>query len=130
MARALEVGEAEDVSVEAKPFWNRTGVLLESGGRYAFSASGKWHDWWIETDADGYENFPHCLLRWIRRAPREPVFKLMGAVDADGREAFPIGSESEHSCPVTGELLCFANDIRGFYWNNCGSVTLSIRRVS
>ncbi len=28
-----------------------------------------------------------------------------------------------------GELTCFANDLRGFYFNNSGAVTLTVEEV-
>jgi hypothetical protein len=32
--------------------------------------------------------------------------------------------------PIDGELVCFANDVPGFYWNNRDSIVVMVRRVS
>ena len=31
--------------------------------------------------------------------------------------------------PATGTLTCCANDVPDFYWNNCGTISLSIERL-
>lgn len=28
-----------------------------------------------------------------------------------------------------GKLSCYANDVKGFYWNNSGQITLTITRI-
>ncbi len=49
----LKVGEKTKVDVYAIEPWNRTGIYLEQGARYKFSARGQWMDKSIRSDADG-----------------------------------------------------------------------------
>jgi hypothetical protein len=36
---------------------------------------------------------------------------------------FVVGSLWQAAATKTGELVCFANDADGFYWDNSGSIT-------
>jgi hypothetical protein len=52
---------------------------------------------------------------------------LIGCVDGDLATAFVIGSGIDAwTPPRAGTLLCFANDVPGFYWNNSGHITLTV----
>jgi len=46
----------------------------------------------------------------------------------DIAETFVIGSESVRTFDKAGRLFVFANDHKGFYWNNFGSVTLVVNK--
>ena len=122
--------------IRARSKWNATGVRMNAGEQYVFIASGRWIDFVIPTDADGYASAEApvvgSLLRRFerrRRAPDEHWFCLTGAIGADG-VPFRIGTRSEYRVPpgVSGELSCFANDVSRAYWNNWGAVQLRIER--
>lgn len=53
LTKVLKVGESTQVDVYAIEPWNRTGIYLEQGARYKFSASGQWVDKNIKSAADG-----------------------------------------------------------------------------
>jgi hypothetical protein len=128
----LEVGESVTVTVEAQRFWNETGVHLMVGHEYRFSAADEWADAYITCDADGFPN-PNIFLQiseWLRRAPRERWFALIGCVGRSPRAQFRIGKERILAAPASGELICFANDVSLAYWNNQGAVQLTVTRVS
>jgi len=95
---------------------------------YSLSARGRWKDASIECDAAGYPsaNVFQRLTERLRRVPGAPWFALIGAVDRRSETCFVIGAGRTVVAPASGELTCFANDLRGFYFNNDGSVTVTV----
>jgi len=118
------------IRICSRPYWNHTGVVLESGATYELKAAGTWTDASRDCGPDGYlrGNFFQELFRGLRRSPSNQWFALMGALDDSRDTIFLIGSQATYVPPRRGELVCFANDVPGFYWNNAGSVTLSVSR--
>lgn len=119
------------IKVCARPRWNHTGFFVEGGAVYELSASGTWYDASIPSGPDGYQrgNFLQDLAARLRRSPRDRWFALMGSLDGARGTIFLIGSRVTYIPPRGGELVCFANDVPGFYWNNRGSVTLTIHPI-
>jgi len=120
------------VTIDARPAWVDTGLLIVPGTTYLFTASGRWKDARIETDADGYPSaniFQQATER-LRRVPEARWFALIGAVDRQPSTQFVIGSRATFRAATGGQLTCFANDLRWFYFNNSGSVTLTMEVVS
>jgi hypothetical protein len=128
----LDVGEcAQAPPIEAKEEWNDTGIELVSGHEYRFTSTGRWTDCWIECGTEGYDS-PNPILKaaeGLRRSPRSRWFALLGATNKDKRTQFEIGAERTLSAPASGTLTCFANDDALMYWNNSGSVQLSVKRT-
>jgi hypothetical protein len=118
-------------SIDSGAIWVDTGVLLTAGDTYELRASGTWHDASIVTDAAGYPsaNFFQRLTERLRRVPDAPWFALIGAIDRRKDTQFVIGAGRTFRAPFSGQLTCFANDLRGFYFNNSGSVMLSVEKV-
>jgi hypothetical protein len=125
------------MKIIARTKWNHTRVHVSPGERYSLRADGKWRDFFISCDANGYltERVP-ALTRGLmrryeskRRAPAEPWFCLMGALAEDDTRSFRIGAGRDWSPTEAGELLCFANDVPFAYWNNFGSIELTIQRL-
>ena len=111
-----------------RKFWNNTGIALEGGVHYAFSADGSWWDLIYRCGPDGFES-PNAFMRHFetkRRAPAERWFLLMGAIDGDASTIFRIGTSAKVTAPRSGTLTCFANDVPSAYLNNWGSVTLTV----
>jgi hypothetical protein len=119
------------VTIAAREKWNDTGIDLAAGGRYRLAAAGEWIDWTLRSGPEGYPS-PNGLMRaterW-RRAPREPWFALIGSIGRDPAALFPIGRGLEISAAKSGRLFCFANDVSFMYWNNSGSVELTVERI-
>jgi hypothetical protein len=63
-----------------------------------------------------------------KRSPESPWLALIGTLDEDMTSRFVIGSERTYVVPDDSnrELVCFANDVPGFYWNNFGYVLLNL----
>lgn len=166
--RKLSVGESVTVEVIARKRWNFTGVFLETGATYQFSAQGCWMDASTVCDPDGRSKpfsvwrFLICLLvlgmNWIRislnklpglrsmrvpgaaRFPRAPLFSLIGSI-ANGADpaskgkrpddTFKIGRRlPRHTVAHDGYLYAYANDVWSFYFNNRGSVMLTVTRLA
>lgn len=109
------------------------GVELVKGGTYSFRvpSGDRWKDGRIEITADGYRRWYLSPFTGLLRAPRADWFKLIGAIGKLGTERVIIGSYLDaFTSPATGELFCFANDVRFMYWNNSGVIKLTIRRLA
>jgi hypothetical protein len=125
----LEQGKPNSVNIHAKKFWNHTVIGLKVGQQYLLKAEGKWIDWYIETDANGYSRWYLRPYEIFRRMRRENWFALIGTIGESLNNAFLIGmGPTDYMPPISGELVCFANDMPGFYWNNYGSVQLTVTR--
>jgi len=137
----LVVGEARsDIVIRARVKWNPTGVLVNPGERYRLEADGRWSDLGICADADGFpsERAPRITRKLLekfepkRRMPAELWFCLIGTVGEAPPGFFRIGRQLTEwvvGPGTSGELLCFANDVESAYWNNFGSLTLTVTRT-
>ena len=130
--------QSAPLRIKARRPWNPTGIEVAAGEQYAFQAQGKWLDFIISRTAGGYstEQAPAVSRSFLsrhedsRRMPRENWFVLVGTVGQDESTAFVIGEKLENWQPAgAGELMCFANDVPGAYFNNFGSVTLRVTRI-
>jgi len=126
----LTPGQSAIVTIEAKRRNNRTNVCFESEAVYDLSATGKWCDAGREVGPEGYPggNFLQNLVRWLCRSPDCNWLALLGVAQT-GQRAFLIGAQATHEARQAGELICFANDVPGFYWNNTDAVKLTITRI-
>ncbi len=93
-------------------------------------AIGEWMDGSIRCGPDGYTRATLAFRlaeRW-RRAPGARWFALVGAVERRRATLFAIERGRTWQPPLAGELYCFANDLPFMYWNNAGSMNLTIVR--
>lgn len=105
-----------------------TGFDLVAGKKYSFSAKGKWCDWFIECDADGYPSDDEKkLLQGRLRFPEATWFCLIGSIDKEN--FFRIGTGRNFVPEKSGRLFCFANDLPLMYGNNKGCVCLTITEI-
>jgi len=129
-----------DIVIRARVKWNPTGVLVNPGERYRLEADGRWSDLGIRADADGFpsERAPRISRRLLekyehkRRMPAELWFCLIGSVGEAPQGFFRIGRQLADwvvEPAISGELLCFANDVESAYWNNFGSLKLTVTRT-
>lgn len=128
----LNSGDTKAVAIFARAKWNDTTVAVRKGEVYRFEAKGTWYDANMSCSADGYPS-PSTALRVAERWRRNPSrnwFTLTGAIDQDETTSFGIGEEEEFTIPHDGILHCYANDLPFMYWNNSGSVKLSLTRIS
>jgi WD40 repeat protein len=117
------------VLIASTELWNDTGVHVQKGKTYELVATGVWNDASIVTDPNGYDsvNFFQRATERLRRMPGSRWFALIGALDRRRDTQFLIGAGMRYTATDDGELTCFANDLRGFYFNNRGGITLTVR---
>jgi len=114
------------LTVPSWTLWNDTGLDVPPQGNLHFVATGQWTDWYINTTPAGYEKASLKAVEHLRRLPSANWFALVGAFDKDLSTAFLIGEGRTLVAEKGGRLFVFANDIAWLYWNNVGSVSLSI----
>lgn len=133
----LAIGECRSVEILARPLRNETGIRLEQGATYDFTATGTWTDLHIDSSADGYDpatlpfltSLPLRIFGFARRVPGARWFALIGELPSGSQNHFVIGTSLPGwRAPVDGDLAAFANDVSSKYKNNKGSVTLTVCR--
>ena len=132
----LTVGDSAIIHVKARLSVNRTHLRVNQGTRYQFLVPPcqSWTDFFISINADGYRRGPTWfvqeLFRGFKPLPQKNWFALAGAIDRPTKFPFLIGCGT-NAIPMdaSGELVLFANDAAGFYWNNFGSIIVAITRL-
>ena len=132
----LDIGDSAVFQVQARICANPTFLRVTKGTQYQFFVppGQRWTDLFIGTDANGYANSPiSCiqdLFRGLKPLPEKNWFALAGAIDRPRNAPFLIGNDRN---PIVmkadGQLILFANDAAGFYWNNFGSLLVAITRT-
>jgi hypothetical protein len=139
MMLQLRIGQSRAISVDARSIWNATGISVRPGEKYLLEASGTWFDWGFASGPDGFNsNDVPLVTRWLlrmterlRRVPNAKWFCLSGAINQAEDGCFAIGGILGNWEPLTsGELFCFANDVKQAYWNNEGKITITVKRLS
>jgi hypothetical protein len=131
MVQTLQIGESQTASIDSRRWWNHTRIGVVSGATYSLVVGGDQH-WWdcrTKTGPDGYEAPKLNKYRKWRRVPSARWFALIGTIDRRKEPCVVIGQSCRWTAPVTGELVCFANDAWIMYFNNCGSLTLTVQRL-
>jgi hypothetical protein len=136
---SLAVGQTVHRVVDSQNERNRTGVLVDSGARYRFRASGRWRDDGLDPTTPGgfaLRSVPIWTrpFMWaaqpVRRARHASWFALVAEVSTAPREFFVIGdSLPRWDADRSGELVVFANDVKHFEHNNQGCISLSVQRL-
>lgn len=127
--KELALNESKTCLIYAENEWNHTGVILVKGCLYSFETEkgASWKDWFISTGPDGFTKWYLAWVAGMKRVPNQRWFALIGTYNKES--PFLIGSGMKQlEAQRTGELVCFANDLKGFYWNNKGALTLKISR--
>lgn len=132
----LALGESLVVNVLAKEPWNDTRLQVEPGDTYDLQTLPEqlWEDDTVGNDAEGHANWFFRIymtpFKPLRRAKKVPFFALAGQVGkGPEHKAFLIGKSLHWKVTTAGRFYCYANDVKGFYWNNTGAITLIITRV-
>jgi hypothetical protein len=135
--RELAVGETADnlPIVRARNSWNSTGLKLIAGQSYEFEVRDveDWVDFYVASDPQVGHIRPQpwmYFFKWLRRHRKENWYTFVGTAGKNPIKYFLIGGGSTHTIETTGELLTFANDAHGFYWNNRGTLCLIVIRLS
>lgn len=133
----LDIDDSVIATICAINPWNHTGIKLIANQEYCFEATGEWYDFYgkIPCNANGFSSSEVgrqylWLVEWLRRSPRQKWFALIGSINRSKQTYFKIGTKHTFKSPYTGELVCFANDVPGFYKNNSGDINLQITRTA
>ncbi len=118
---------------------------VAAGSRYHLLAEGQWVDWWIRTTANGFSTPLLRLMERHRRHPSANWFALIGFIASaplpSRVDLEPLGvdlldlsayldARKDWIAPSTGSMHVFPNDLPGAYWNNKGSITLTVTAAS
>lgn len=107
-----------------------TGVVLSKNKLYHLKSEGTWKDGHIECDSTGFNRFYLYPFKFLTRCPKANWGCLLGSIDKN--KYFIIGSHtlySYQSGSALNTLYCCANDVPGFYFNNSGSIRLTITEL-
>lgn len=129
---SLSPGETRSLIIWASDYYSRNKLVIEPGQTYHFAVSPA--DWWVDmvvvTNAKGYNNH---LIDWRKlriRVPGAKCFALCAAMNENDATAFVVGTETRTTFPENGILSFFANDVKGYYGNNWGKITLEVLRLT
>lgn len=124
----LSPNDTEVIKVSSRRSWNETEVEVFPDEEYEFMAVGHWSDMFVHSDAEGHNNAFMRLFGWLKRAPSNKWFALMGSINK--QFDFLVGGSKKLKFDKSGKLSFYANYVPGFYWNNSRSISLFITRVS
>lgn len=106
-----------------------SGITVVKGETYRITAAGEWQDaGFPPSNANGFKGFtaPMFFGMLLKPLPGQYYMKLCGRV---GGWKFPIGTETTIKMKRSGKLELFANDAKGFYDNNSGSLMVTIVKI-
>jgi hypothetical protein len=108
----MKRGEAYDFICPGRQIWKDGGVSVAPNG-----------------DASEWYRAYMSLYSNLKRVPSMPTLALIGRTTSSEQDSFQIGYVlKEHTIKNSGELVCFGNDVPGFYFNNSGSLILLVTR--
>lgn len=113
-------------SINSRLKWNDTRLDVVEGLTYHYESDGRWIDWLRECNADGYSDPTLDLLSFLKRCRSAQWFQLVAAVDQKASQSIVLGRSGQFIAPASGRLWAYANDAAFAYWNNKGSVALTI----
>lgn len=109
--------------------WNDTQVDVIEGLTYRYIADGHWSDWSRTCNADGYSDTMLDLWGFLKRCRSAQWFQLVAVVDQKPNKTVVLGCSGQFIAPASGRLWAYANDATFAYWNNKGSLNLTITAV-
>lgn len=135
LAREMVVGETTGpIPVLALLHWNPSRIIARPGQRFLIEAdNSQWSDDKSPCTAAGTSNcglqrFTSAMCRHKQAAWME----LVGTLGRDHEHQFRIGAGAvwENTTGHEGEIHFYANDVYFMYYNNAGSVMVTITRLA
>jgi hypothetical protein len=126
-AYAQEVQQVIEVPSNLYPVDAKIEVI--KGQTYQCTADGMWQDAnFPESNSNGFKGFtaPMFFGMLLKPMPSQYYMKLCGNV---GNWKFPIGTSTKVIMKRSGVLHLFANDAKGFFDNNSGSIQVKVELV-
>jgi hypothetical protein len=124
----MDINQEITVTVHAELYWNESPVVVRRGETYTFTTTGSWKDAQFECDANGYTVWYLKPVSWMLRLRNKKYFSLIGSLDKEAD--FETGLYLTRTFDKPGRLFFYANDVKGFYGNNSGTVKVTIRRIA
>jgi hypothetical protein len=106
--------------------------MLRKGHTYQITACGGWKDRDTPCGPGGYRS-NSLVLRLavpLRRKWHANWFALIGAQRSLLARRFVIGEGITYQASRNGKLWCFANDVWFMYFNNKGSVEITVEELA
>jgi hypothetical protein len=129
----LSVDETRTVTAQAKETHNWPTLFVRKGERYSFTASGTWKN---GSTSSGPVGYTPSMLDAGRRHTAYNMMTLVGELYSADKNPltytgthFRIGSSTSYTVPRDGFLGFFANDMIAAYFDNTGSVSVTIKRL-
>lgn len=113
-------------NINSRLRWNDTLIDVVEGLAYQYVADGQWTDASRECNADGYSGTWLDSLSFLKRCGSAKWFQLVAAVDQKSSQTIVLGHAGQFIAPASGRLWAYANDATFAYWNNKGSLALTI----
>jgi hypothetical protein len=129
MWSTLGLVSAQSIEVPADHYAVQSAIEVVKGQTYQITAEGKWQDAdFPKTNANGFKGFtaPMFFGMLLKPMPSQYYMKLCGKV---GNWKFPIETSTKVTIKRSGELLLFANDAKGFFDNNSGTINVKVELV-
>jgi len=106
--------------------------MLRKGHTYRITARGCWKDKDTPCGPCGYPSNSQVLrmAEPLRRKRHANWFALIGAQRFLFAGRFVIGKEATYRARRDGKLWCFANDVWFMYFNNKGSVEITVEELA
>jgi hypothetical protein len=131
----MAVNSSRNVSILAKNIYNFPNLFVERGQRYRFTctATDKWKNGTININANGYE--PGFFDGTRRQGSFDmmtlvaEVFRINGDITSYTGTNFKVGTSREWTATETGFMNFFANDCLTCYFDNSGSILVTIKRL-
>ena len=101
-------------------------IDVVEGIDYVFTARGWWVDFYIPCGADGYDAWWLRDYEKSRIIPGANWFALIAIWERGEGDAFVVGRHLPWHASRSGRLALCANDIPAMYWNNWGSLEVSL----
>lgn len=135
LAREMVVGETTGpIPVLALLHWNPSRVLARPGQRFLIEADNSvWTDEHLPATAAGacglgLQRFTSAMCRHKHAA----LMELVGTLGREHDHQFRIGKGTvwENQTAIEAEIFFYANDVYFMYYNNAGSVMVTVTRLA
>lgn len=129
------IGQSKTITIQANNAYNFPNIFVEEGQKFRFRVgeNDQWVNGTVSSNADGYTpGFFDGARRqgdFNMMALVAEVFRTNNDVFSFSGTKFRVGTSQEWRATTTGFLNLFANDCMTCYFDNHGSVALTIKRI-
>jgi len=132
----LKIGEEKSLHICACKPWNASGIQVIKGEHYTFAYDNvvNWIDGTISSSpTKGWQESTYQFLGQLvspyRRSDKSKWYALVGSIGLKEDDVFFASDTDSVEMQNTGTLYFYANDKEGRYFNNRGTLSLTLSRV-